>query len=394
MPRSSFAPSILVLASVGFAAGLFGLPGCAERARSHPAEPAAPAIPVAVSAAARAPVERGYEASGTVRGRNTAVLTSRIMANLREVKVKGGDPVKAGQILAVLDDTEARAAVRRAEAELAAAQEARAEAEQAVRASEATMRVARTNHERMQQLLSAGAATQQTYDDAEARDQTTSASHALALARVRGATARIDEVRAALEGAQASLGYTRIVAPFSGRVIDRRVDPGTQAAPGIPLLVIEQEGALRVEAAVDESQAGHLEVGQTAHVSLEALGHDVQGRITEVVPAVDPASRAFVIKVELPPALEALLRPGMFARVRFAVGVDERLMVPASAITLSGDLERLFVVQGERADLRLVTLGHRQGGAVEVLSGLDPGELVMTNPPADLRDGARVAVQR
>jgi RND family efflux transporter MFP subunit len=256
------------------------------------------------------------------------------------------------------------------------------------------MRVARTNHERMQQLLSAGAATQQTYDDAEARDQSTSAGHGLALAHVRGATARIDEARAALEGAQASLGYTRIVAPFSGRVIDRRVDPGTQAAPGIPLLVIEQAGALRVEAAIDESQAGNLEVGQTAHVTLEALGHDVQGRITEVVPTVDPTSRAFTIKVELPPALEAKLRPGMFARVRFPVGVDDRLMVPAAAISLLGDLERLFVVQNGRADLRLVTLGQRQGDRVEVLSGLDPGEFVVSSPPADLRDGARVEGRR
>jgi RND family efflux transporter MFP subunit len=350
-------------------------------------------VKLTVLTAERHPVERTFEASGTVRGRNTAVLTSRIVAGLREVRVRAGDRVRAGQLLAVLEDADAQAAVHRARADLVAAMEGRAESEQAARAAEANARVAATTHTRVSRLLSGGAATQQAYEESEARQQSTSAERELAAARLRGGAARIDEARAALAGAEAALAYTRITAPFSGQVIDRRVDPGSQASPGTPLLVIEQEGALRVEAFVEESRASVLTLGATAHIELESAGRAADGQIAEVVPAVDPVSRAFLIKVELPPTLDNGLRPGMFARVRFPVGTEERLTVPASAIRPAGALDRLFVVEGGRARLRLVTVGQRQGESVEVLSGLEPGEVVAAAPPPDLLDGTLVEVR-
>ena len=341
------------------------------------------------------PVERIFEASGTVRGRNTAVLTSRIVAGVREVRVHAGDRVQAGQLLAVLEDADAQAAVRRARADLAAAIEGRAESEQASRAAEANARVAGTTHERMIFLRKQGAVTQQAFEEAEARQQSSSADRDRAAAQLRGGGARIEEARAAVSGAEAVLGYTRITAPFAGRVIDRRVDPGSQASPGTTLLVVEQDGALRVEAFVDESRAAVLTLGATAHIELESAGRQAEGRVTEVVPAVDPTARAFLIKVDLPaaPALPAL-RPGMFARVRFPVGIEERLMVPAAAVSPSGDIDRLFVVEGGRARLRIVTLGQRQGNDVEVLAGLDPSEVVVTAPRGGLTDGAPVEAAR
>jgi multidrug efflux pump subunit AcrA (membrane-fusion protein) len=334
-----------------------------------------------------------FEASGTVRGRNTAVLTSRIVAGLREVRVRAGDRVRTGQILAVLEDADAQAAVRRARADLAAAIEGRAESEQAVRVAEVNARVAGAAHARMTRLLAAQAVTQQAYEEAEGRQQSSSADRERAAAQSRGGAARIEEARAALSSAEAALAYTRIAAPFPGRVIDRRVDPGSQASPGTPLLVVEQEGTLRVEASVDESRASILTVGATAHVELESAGRQMEGRVTEVVPTIDPASRAFLVKIELPPArdpLVAALRPGMFARVRFPTGIEERLTVPAAALLPAGDLDRLFVVEGGRAHLRLVTLGQRDADRVEILSGLDPGEVVVTAPTPVLRDGAAV----
>jgi RND family efflux transporter MFP subunit len=146
-----------------------------------------------------------------------------------------------------------------------------------------------------------------------------------------------------------------------------------------------------VEASVDESHASILTVGATAHVELESAGRQVEGRVTEVVPTIDPTSRAFLVKIELPPArdpLVAALRPGMFARVRFPTGVEERLTVPAAALRLAGDLDRLFVVEAGSAHLRLVTVGQRNADQIEILSGLDPGEVVVAAPPAELRDGA------
>ena len=368
---------------------------CLGKACSRPPAPSEAPVPaplrLSVFTAVRRPVERVFEASGTVRGRNTAVLTSRIVAGLREVRVRAGDRVRAGQILAVLEDADAQAVVRRARADLAAAIEGRAESEQAVRVAEVNARVAGAAHARMTQLLEAQAVTQQAYEEAEGRQQSSSADRERAAARSRGGAARIEEARAALSAAEAALAYTRIAAPFSGRVIDRRVDPGSQASPGTPLLVVEQEGTLRVEASVDESRASVLTVGATAHVELESAGRQMEGRVTEVVPTIDPASRAFLVKIELPPArdpLVAALRPGMFARVRFPTGVEERLTVPAAALRPAGDLDRLFVVDAGRAHLRLVTVGQRDADQVEILSGLDPGEAVVSAPPPELRDGA------
>ena len=343
------------------------------------------------------PIERIFEASGTVRGRNTAVLTSRIVAGVREVRVHAGDRVQGGQLLAVLEDADAQATVRRARADLAAAIEGRAESEQASRAAEVNARVAGTAHERMIFLRKEGAVTQQAFEEAEARQQSSSADRDRAAAQLRGGGARIDEARAAVSGAEAVLGYTRITAPFSGRVIDRRVDPGSQASPGTTLLVVEQDGALRVEASVDESRAAVLTLGATAHIELESAGRQAEGRVTEVVPAVDPTARAFLIKVDLPPAHDPALpalRPGMFARVRFPVGMEERLMVPAAALSQSGDIDRLFVIDVGHARLRIVTLGQRQGDDVEVLAGLDPGEVVVTAPRGGLTDGVPVEAAR
>jgi RND family efflux transporter MFP subunit len=244
-------------------------------------------------------------------------------------------------------------------------------------------------------LLSQGAATQQAYDEAQGQQQSATAERELAAARIRAGSARIEEARAALVGAEAALAYTRITAPFAGRVIDRRVDPGSQAAPGTPLLVVEDEGALRVESTIDESHASALSVGATAHVEVESAGWAGEGRVIEVVPAMDPVSRSFLVKIELPaPPVPArttpatTLRPGMFARVQFPIGVDERLTVPVSAIRPEGDLDRLFVLEGGRALLRLVTVGQQHGDNVEVLAGLDPGEVVLSAPPAMLLDGA------
>ena len=362
---------------------------------SPAARPPAPdPIEVAVVAVKRRSVERAYEASGTVRGRNTAVLTSKIVANVRDVRVRAGDWVRAGQLLAVLDDADAQAAFRRARAALDEATATRGEAESAVHAAEAGERVATATYSRVERLVAHEAATRQAFDEAEARYHSARAARSMAAARVRSTGARIEEARAALSGAEAALGYTRLVAPFTGRVIDRRVDPGSQASPGVALLIVEQEGALRVDVSVDESRADAIRLGEPAHVELEAAGRRANGRVTEIVPAVDPSSRAFLVKVELPSDVEAALRPAMFARVRFPLGTEERLAIPASAVVPAGQLDRVFVVEAGRARLRLVTIGVRQTDFAEALSGIDPGETLVVAPNATLRDGDAIKVIR
>ncbi|HEY5373667.1 MAG TPA: efflux RND transporter periplasmic adaptor subunit [Polyangiaceae bacterium] len=334
-----------------------------------------------------------YRASGTVRGRTTAVLTSKTTGYVRSVDVHPGDFVRAGQVLAVLEANDSTASVRRAQAGFDQALEARAEAENALQAADAALRIAQSTHDRIAALFASHAIPQQEYDEVEARLQGAIAEQQMAKARLRSASSRIDQSKAEVGEAQATLDYARITAPFAGQVVERRIDPGNLAAPGTPLLVVEQDGRPRVEAAVEESRAASVTLGDTATVDIEAAPEPVIATISEIVPIVDVASRAFLVKLDLPEALKGL-RSGMFARVSFRVGMTARLVVPSTAITVNGALDRVFAVDGDHLRLRMVTLGEKQGPWTEVLSGLADGERVAAAPTALLSDGARFVEQQ
>jgi RND family efflux transporter MFP subunit len=333
-----------------------------------------------------------YFASGTVRGRNTAILTSKTTGYVRSVLVHPGDTVTSGELLAELEANDLRAGVARARAGLDQAAEARLEAESALEAARAHAEVARTTHERTKQLLAERAIPQQKYDEEEASFRAAVAQEGVARARLRAVTSSIDEAKAGLAESQAMLGYSRIVAPFAGRVLERRVDPGALATPGSPLFVVADEGMLRVEAAVEESRAADVKIGDTATIATDALPAPVIGKVSEIVPSVDVASRAFLVKIDLPEG--TALRPGTFARVGFRLGTRARLVVPTTAVNEIGSLDRVFVVQGDTARLRMVTIGEAEPPWTEVLSGLSPDERVVAAPPASLRDGNRIEVER
>ena len=361
--------------------------GCGGHEVRHQ-EPEAPPVPVTLSSAHEEKLDTLYRASGTVRGKTTAVLTSKTTGYVRSVDVRPGDLVRQGQVLAVLEANDSAASVRRARAGLDQSMESRSEAENSLRAAQASLRIAKSTHERVAALFANKTIAQQEYDEADARLRGAVAQEEMAQARLRASGSRIDQAKAEIGEAQATLDYARITAPFAGRVIERKIDPGNLASPGMPLLVVEQEGKLRVETAVEESRAASVALGDQAIVDIEALPQPVTGTVGEIVPNVDVASRAFLVKVDLPADLGGL-RPGMFARVSFRVGNRPRLVVPTTAITQSGALDRVFATDGERLRLRMVTLGEKQGPWTEVLSGLGAGERVVAVPTPALRDGAR-----
>jgi multidrug efflux pump subunit AcrA (membrane-fusion protein) len=349
--------------------------------------PEGPPISVKLATAREQALDALYRTSGTVRGRTTAVLTSKTVGYVRSVAVRAGDRVLAGQVLATLEANDSSASVRRAHAGFDQSLEARAEAENAVSAAEAALRIAKSTRERVAALHASGAIAQQEFDEAEARLQGASAQADMARARLRMSGSRISQAKAEIGEAQAALDYSRIIAPFAGQVIERRVEPGSLASPGMPLLVLEQEGRVLVETAVEESRSSSVQLGDAVNVEIEAVGKPVIGQVGEIVPNVDVASRAFLVRIDLP-VERACLKPGMFARVSFRIGQKKTLVVPASAITRSGALDRLLVAEGDRLRLRMVTLGESQGVWTEVLSGLATGERVVTSPGAPASDGA------
>ena len=188
-----------------------------------------------------------------------------------------------------------------------------------------------------------------------------------------------------------ALGYATLNAPFAGMVIDRKADPGSLATPGAPLLTLEREGNLRLEASIDESRLGLVRIGESVAVEIDGLNRVVTGRVVEAVPSVDAATRSFITKIDLPaiPGLWA----GMFGRAAFAAGKSRALRVPQSAVLERGQIRSVYVVEGDTARLRLVTLSESREDQREVLSGLTAGERIIVSPPPLLADGGRVAIQ-
>jgi len=352
-----------------------------------------PPKPIAVTTAPAhdEPLAVLYRTSGTVRGRTTVAVTSKTVGYVREVRVRAGDHVTAGQPLVVLEANDVRAGVARARAELEHAVELRLEAASAIDAAKASAGLASTTRDRMAKLLDSGAVPRQQFDDADGQWRTAAAQQAMAEARLRAASSGVDAARAALAEAQATLGYATVTAPFDGRVVERHVEPGGLASPGTPLLVVDDEVSLRVEAAVEESRGAAIHVGDAATVEIGDPAVTFDGTVGEIVPNIDVGSRAFLVKIDLPPGTAAI-RPGTFARVGFRIGARPHLVVPTSAITASGALDRVFVADAGIARLRLITRGAAQGPWTEVLSGLDAGDPVIVAPPRGLRDGSPVQV--
>jgi len=212
----------------------------------------------------------------------------------------------------------------------------------------------------------------------------------------RGRRAQLDaqaaRVQQDIRSTEVARSYAEITAPFAGVVTAKSVDPGVMAVPGAPLLTIERESAYRLEASVDESHLSAIRVGQTVSVKLDGVDRTIDARVSEIVPAVDAASRSYTVKIDLPAVPS--LRSGAFGRASFQVGSRSPLTIPASAVTERGQLQSVVVAENGVAHTRLITTGQQSKGQVEVLSGLTAGEMVIFPVPPSLSDGAAVEVRR
>ena len=332
------------------------------------------------------------EAGGVVRGRVTATIASRVQAPVVEVRVAPGDRVRQGQLLVVLDDRDVAASVRQAGARDRAAERSLEAARAERTASDAALTLARATHDRLAVLHERKSATAQEYDEAVAALKAAEARAATAAARVEEATAAVEGARAGDDLAAVTASYARVTAPFDAVVTEKLVDPGNLVSPGTPLLVLEDARESVLEIRLDESRAASVRVGDTVPVVLDVGGglQATDARVAELARAIDADARAVLVKLALPAALT--VRPGTFGRARFAAASRRGLTVPASAVLRRGQLTQVFVVEGGRARLRLISIGiAAPTGAVDVLAGLVAGDLVIVDPPPTLRDGAPVS---
>jgi RND family efflux transporter MFP subunit len=258
--------------------------------------------------------------------------------------------------------------------------------------AKANLDLAQATYKRMEDLASKKSVSSQEFDEASARWKAAQAAYEMARSRRAQLNSKMAQVEQEIRAATITRDYARITAPFAGVVTAKTVDQGNLAAPGAPLLTIEQAGAYRLEASVEESKIGAIRTGQTVEVALEALDRKLNARVSEIVPSVDAASRAYVVKIDLPPSPQ--LRSGMFGRALFPLGKRAVLAAPRSAVIERGQLQSVFVAEDGTARVRLVTVGQRSQDTVEVLSGLTAGEKVVAPVPQGLRDGARLEVRQ
>ncbi|MGE0864177.1 MAG: efflux RND transporter periplasmic adaptor subunit [Vicinamibacterales bacterium] len=373
-------------------AGVVTLAACQAPAETA-AEKAAPAVAASLGRVETVDWPSTYEAGGVVRARQVAVLSSRVVAPVVEVRVKAGDRVTRGQVLIQLDAREVAAQATRASAAAAGTRLSLEAAHAERRAAESSVVLARATHDRVKGLRDKNSATAQELDQVVA-------GLAAAEARLAGATARVAEAEAGLAAARAgeeaaSVGasYAVLTAPFSGLVSNRQVDPGSMAAPGVPLLTIEDTSGYRLEVRVDESRARLVAPGAAAEVRIDRGEAEDEGWTAATVAeveSVDPSLHSFVVKLDLPRMAD--IRSGVFGRAR-VLGPPERVLaVPAAAVVRRGQLTFAFVVDGDgAARLRMLSPGRDGQGRIEVLAGLQDGDRVVLSPPDSVEDGTPIA---
>ncbi len=252
-----------------------------------------------------------------------------------------GDHVREGQLLVTLDPRDLDVSSRRAES---AREEVRAgipEADSAVAAAKANLDLAQVTFGRMQDMYQKKSISNQEFDEASARLKAAQAAHDMARARRTQLDSRLAQADQEVRSTEVTRSYAEVLAPFAGVVVARSVEPGILAIPGTPMFTIEREGAYRLEASVEESRLSAIRVGQPVSVTLDGLDHTLEARVSEIVPAVDAASRAYIVKIDLP-AL-ATLRSGVFGRAGFQLGSQSVMAIPAAAVAEHGQLQSVFV---------------------------------------------------
>jgi membrane fusion protein, multidrug efflux system len=367
------------------------LAGCGEAPREKSSASSVPAVAVSTVAAATETWPSIYEATGTVRARTSAVISAKLMGYVREVKVQTGDRVREGQLLVTLDARDLDVSSRRAEAAREEVRTAVPEADSAVAAAKANLYLAQATFGRMQDLFQKKSISNQEFDEASAKLKAAQAAYEMAQARRVQLNSKLAQVDQEVRATEVTRSYADVLAPFAGVVVSKSVDPGSLALPGAPLFTIEREGAYRLEASVEESRLATIRIGRPVSVTLDSIDHTFDARVSEIVPAVDAATRAYTVKIDLP-ALPAL-RSGVFGRASFQLGSRSPLAIPAGAVTARGQLQSVVVVDNGVARTRLITVGQRIKDRVEVLSGLTAGENVIFPIPEGLVDGARVEVR-
>lgn len=380
-------------------------------------------------------VQRSAETTGSLLAWEEVVLNTPVQGTVARLAVDLGDRVEAGQLVAELDQREFTLAVEQADAAFRSAQDSVLRARAQAAASEANLRQvresinawqandnraraaleeARANLDRNRQLLEKELISKREFDAARTQFETMLAQHQTSqvdrvqypdrvlvaeaqlqsdLSAVRVAESEVKRQEATLGIAQKKLGDATLKAPISGAIAKRHVNRGEFVKDNSAVFTIVRSDILKYTGTVPEHAALLVRSGQSVQLQVDAVpGRMFTGKITRVSPAVDVTNRTVSLEAQVPNP-QGLLKPGLFARGAAEVGRDRGVaFVPEAAVSYFVGITKLFVVTDGKVQERTVKVGRKQNGAVEVLEGVKPGELVATSSLAQLYDGAPVTI--
>lgn len=309
------------------------------------------AVPVEVAAAYRGPVSAYYSGTTTLEAEHDAQVVAKVGGIVEKLLVEEGQRVKAGQVMAKIDDARLRLEVDRAEANLA-------QLEQEYRRNKQL-------HEK--QLVSAEAYERLAF--------------------------QMDATRADLELARLQLAYTEIRAPFGGIVAQRHIKVGNMIELNVAAFRVTTYNPLIARLHVPERELNKLRDDQPADLRVDALpGEAFRGVVDRVSPVVDPATGTFTVTVAVSDE-QGNLKPGMFGRVSIVYDVhDDAVLVPRGAVLIEDAKSTVFVIRDGRAQRQAVITGYTNNGSIEILEGIEAGDQVVTVGQNSLKEGVAVAV--
>ncbi len=308
----------------------------------------------------------GISASGQVEAEQTAAISTRIMGAITRIYVKPGDKVAKGQTLVTISSQDLFARKAQADAMIAAA--------------EADLANAHKDYDRFTHLYNRQSATASEMDNATLR--------------YKASKSKLDAAQQLRNEVDASINYTRLVAPFSGTVTQKAADEGSMAIPGMLLLSIEQSGQLQVSAAVSESDISRIKLNDKATIAIKATGSNIAGSVAQISPSSVATGGQYVVKISIPASAQKDLYAGMYVNVVIGQGaapVNEAVLIPVSALVQNDQFTGLYTMSSAHtALLRWVRTGRLYGDRIEVLSGLGRDEPFILNAEGKLYNGVPV----
>ncbi len=331
-----------------------------------------------------------YEAVGTINAGTSSMISGKVFGSIKKIYVHEGTKVKAGEILAEIDDRQTSAMLKQAKAGLAAAKKALAAAKASRNAAATGENFASITFKRYKKLLKEKSVSPQEFDRIKTRYNQAKAALAEAKAMFEAAKSKINAAKAQVASAELHKQDTFVKAPYSGVITKKLMDVGNLASPGTPLFSMETSKKFQVDLFVPEKHIDKVHLDQRLTVTIPSMNNmKVTGIVIRIDPVADPLSRSFNVKVNLPDTIK--FRSGVFARVKLPIDETNMILIPKTAIIRRGQLTGFYLVNNKNiAHFRLIRTGRIIGNLIEVVSGIHQGDRYIIHPPVNMENNVLV----